>query len=63
MRARLLQQLNQVLETKDTARGLIVNMSDVLFDTGKSSLKPGARERLAKLAGIILWVFGPFVAS
>lgn len=54
MRQRLLQQLNQVLQTRDTAKGLIVNVSDVLFDTGKSTLKPGARVRLAKVSGIIL---------
>lgn len=54
MRARLLQQLNAVLETRDTQRGLIVNMSDVLFDTGKATLRPGAREKLAKISGIIL---------
>jgi len=42
-----------ILQTRDTARGLIVNMSDVLFDTGKYTLKPGAREKLAKVAGII----------
>jgi outer membrane protein OmpA-like peptidoglycan-associated protein len=54
MRQRLLTQLNQVLQTRDTARGLIVNMSDVLFDTGKATLRPGARERLAKVAGIVL---------
>jgi outer membrane protein OmpA-like peptidoglycan-associated protein len=53
-RARLMTQLNQVLETRDSARGLIVNMPDVLFDTGKSELKPTARERLAKVAGILL---------
>jgi outer membrane protein OmpA-like peptidoglycan-associated protein len=53
-RQRLLQQLNQVLQTKDTAKGLIVNVSDVLFDTGQSTLKPGAKVRLAKVAGIIL---------
>lgn len=53
-RQRLTQQLNQVLQTQDTARGLIVNMSDVLFDFNKATLKPGARERLAKVAGIIL---------
>jgi len=53
-RARLMAQLNQVLETRDSARGLIVNMPDVLFDTGKSELKPTARERLAKVAGILL---------
>jgi len=52
-RERLTQQLNQVLQTRQTARGLIVNMNDVLFDTGKASLKPGARVRLAKVAGII----------
>jgi outer membrane protein OmpA-like peptidoglycan-associated protein len=54
MRAQLTQQLNAILETRDSARGLIVNMSDVLFDTGKYSLKPGAREKLAKVAGILL---------
>lgn len=53
-RQRLTQQLNRVLQTQDTARGLIVNMSDVLFDFNKATLKPGARERLAKVAGIIL---------
>jgi outer membrane protein OmpA-like peptidoglycan-associated protein len=54
MRARLLQQLNQVLQTRDTARGLVVSMPDVLFDTGKSQLKPAARERLARVGGILL---------
>jgi len=54
MRAKLSEQLNRILETRDSARGLIVSMSDVLFDTGKYSLKPGAREKLAKVAGILL---------
>lgn len=54
MRARLEQQLNSILQTRDSARGLIVSMSDVLFDTGKYSLLPGAREKLAKVAGILL---------
>src|SRR6202049_1821184 len=54
MRARMLQQLNQVLATRDSARGLIVSMPDVLFDTGKADLKPSARERLAKVAGILI---------
>ena len=53
-RAELLEQLNKVLETRDTARGLIVNMSDVLFDFGQSTLRPGAREKLAKISGIVL---------
>ena len=54
MRARLLQQLNAILVTRDTARGLIATMPDVLFETNKSSLKPTARESLAKVAGILL---------
>jgi outer membrane protein OmpA-like peptidoglycan-associated protein len=54
MRTKLSDQLNRILQTRDSARGLIVSMSDVLFDTGKYSLKPGAREKLAKVAGILL---------
>jgi Outer membrane protein and related peptidoglycan-associated (lipo)proteins len=54
LRQQLLQQFNLILETRDTARGLIVNMSDVLFDTGKYTLRPAAREKLAKISGIIL---------
>jgi outer membrane protein OmpA-like peptidoglycan-associated protein len=54
LREQLRQQLNTILETRETARGLIVNMSDVLFDFGKFTLKPGAREKLAKIAGIIV---------
>jgi outer membrane protein OmpA-like peptidoglycan-associated protein len=54
MRTRLSEQLNKILQTRDSARGLIVSMSDVLFDSGKYSLKPGAREKLAKVAGILL---------
>jgi outer membrane protein OmpA-like peptidoglycan-associated protein len=54
LRARLLQQFNAILATRDTARGLVVNLSDVLFDTGKYTLRPTAREKLAKISGIIL---------
>jgi outer membrane protein OmpA-like peptidoglycan-associated protein len=54
LRARLLQQLNSVLATRDTARGLIANMSDVLFKSGSFELLSGARERLAKVSGIVL---------
>ncbi len=53
LRAQLLSQFNAILQTRDTARGLIVNMSDVLFDTAKYSLRPVAREKLAKVAGIV----------
>jgi len=54
MRARLLAQLNQVLQTRDTPRGLVVSMPDVLFDSNKYALKPEARERLARISGIVL---------
>jgi len=54
LRQQLLAQFNAILQTTETARGLIVNMSDVLFDTARYTLKPGAREKLAKVSGIIL---------
>jgi outer membrane protein OmpA-like peptidoglycan-associated protein len=54
LRARLLKQFSMVLETRDTERGLIVNMSDVLFDTGKYTLRQEAREKLARISGILL---------
>jgi len=53
LRATLLLQFNAILQTRDTARGLIVNMSDVLFDTAKFSLRPEALIKLAKVAGIV----------
>jgi len=54
LRQKLVLQFNQILDTRESARGLIVNMSDVLFDTARYTLKPGAREKLAKVSGIIL---------
>jgi outer membrane protein OmpA-like peptidoglycan-associated protein len=54
LRAQLLEQFNRILETRDTPRGLVVNMGDVLFDFGKYNLRPEAREKLAKLSGIVL---------
>jgi outer membrane protein OmpA-like peptidoglycan-associated protein len=53
LRAQLLQQLNEVLQTTDTPRGLVVNMADVLFETGKYALSVDAQLKLAKLSGII----------
>jgi len=54
LRAKLLQQFSQVLDTRDTDRGLVVNMSDVLFDSGKYTLRSEAREKLARISGIVL---------
>ena len=54
LRARLLAQFNKVLPTTDTKRGLVVNMGDVLFSTGKSDLSSAAQVALARLSGIVL---------
>ncbi len=54
LREQLLQQFNAVLPTTETPRGLVVNLQDVLFDTGKYNLKENAREALARLSGIIV---------
>jgi outer membrane protein OmpA-like peptidoglycan-associated protein len=51
---KLFTSLSAILETRREARGLIVNLSDVLFDFNQASLKPGAREKLSKLAGVLL---------
>jgi outer membrane protein OmpA-like peptidoglycan-associated protein len=53
VRERLRSQLNSVLATSESARGLIVNMSDVLFDTGRYTLKTGTQISLAKVSGIL----------
>jgi len=54
MRARLLQQLNSVLQTRDSDKGLVVTMADILFESGSWNLRPGTREKLARVAGVIL---------
>jgi len=54
LRSQLQQQLNVIITTRDTARGLIMSMPDVLFETGKYTLKPTAREKLAKISGILI---------
>jgi outer membrane protein OmpA-like peptidoglycan-associated protein len=54
LRSQLLDQFNRILATRDTPRGLVITMADVLFDTGKYDLRMGTREQLAKLSGIVL---------
>ncbi|MDD5544999.1 MAG: OmpA family protein, partial [Acidobacteriia bacterium] len=53
-RTQLQQALSQVAETRETTRGLIVNLPDILFDFNKSSLRPEGREVLSKIGGILL---------
>jgi outer membrane protein OmpA-like peptidoglycan-associated protein len=53
VREKLRAQLNSVLATSESARGLIVNMSDVLFNTAQYTLKPTTQVSLAKVAGIL----------
>ncbi len=54
LREQLLQQFNAVLPTRETPRGLVVNMQDVLFDTGKYTLKTPAQLALARISGIVM---------
>ena len=54
LRAQLLDQFSRILETRDSPRGLVVTMADVLFDVGKFDVRPATREKLARLAGIVL---------
>jgi len=60
LQARLLASLSGILETRSEARGMVVTLADVLFDTDKASLTPDARERLSKLAGILMAYPDPF---
>jgi outer membrane protein OmpA-like peptidoglycan-associated protein len=53
-RNRMAQALGQIAETRTTARGLIVNLPDILFDTGKSTLRPEAREVISRIAGVLM---------
>jgi outer membrane protein OmpA-like peptidoglycan-associated protein len=52
--------LNSILETTRSARGLVVNLGDVLFDLGQATLRPEARERLSRLSGVLLAYPGPY---
>jgi outer membrane protein OmpA-like peptidoglycan-associated protein len=61
LREQLLVQFNRILETRDTSRGLVITMADVLFDTGKYELRSGTREQLAKLSGVLLGHPGLFL--
>lgn len=63
LRKRLLDQFNAILETKDTEKGLVVNIGDVLFDIGKATLKSDAQLKLARFAGIVLNYPGLNLAS
>jgi outer membrane protein OmpA-like peptidoglycan-associated protein len=62
-RARLASSISAILDTKREARGLVVNLSDVLFTSGKAVLQPGAREKLSKLSGILLAYPGPYALA
>ena len=52
--ARLQGALSQVADTQQSARGMIVSLPDILFDTNEATLKNEAKIVIAKLAGILL---------
>lgn len=54
LRQQIFDRLNAILPTRDTDRGLVVQLGDVLFDVGKYDLRPVAREKLARVAGTVL---------
>jgi outer membrane protein OmpA-like peptidoglycan-associated protein len=62
-RARLASSIGAILDTKREARGLVVNLSDVLFASGSAVLEPGAREKLSRLSGILLAYPGPYTLA
>ncbi|MGW8181567.1 MAG: hypothetical protein ACWGQW_22790, partial [bacterium] len=54
LQGRLQAALSEVADTRESARGFIVNLPDILFDVGEATLKPDAKLAMAKLAGILL---------
>jgi len=62
-RARLASSISAILDTKREARGLVVNLPDVLFTSGKAVLQLGARENLSKLSGLLLAYPGPYTLA
>ena len=46
--------LSSVAETTESARGVVVSLSGILFDVGKATLKPTSQLSVAKLAGILM---------
>lgn len=54
LRQLLLKQFRLILDTRESPRGLVITISDVLFGFDRYSLTSAAREKLAKIAGILL---------
>ncbi len=52
-KARLQSALGAIVETRTTARGIIVNLPDILFDVNRATIKPQTRETLSKICGIM----------
>ena len=53
LQQRLSGALAGVATTRTTARGIVVSLPGILFDTGKATLKPSAQVGLAKMAGVL----------
>ena len=54
LRSLLQQRLNVILACRDTSRGLMINISDVLFDFGQATLTANARDKLAGIASVLM---------
>lgn len=58
LKGKLRAALSKVADTKDTDRGITVNIPDVLFDSGKATLRPEAREIISRISGIVFGIGG-----
>ena len=52
-REQKMQQELKDMQARETERGMLLTLGDVLFDTGKSTLKPGAYTTIDKLAKVL----------
>lgn len=51
--AQLQSLVTEITNLKETSRGLVISLSDILFDVGKASLKPGAEASVRKISAVL----------
>ena len=45
--------VTEITNLKETSRGIVISLSDILFDVNKATLKPGAAQNLARIATVL----------
>ena len=43
----------EITNLRETSRGLVISLSDILFETGKATLKPGAVQNITRIAAVL----------